>query len=164
MRLEEINYQNVWKVCNLKVKDYQDDFVASNIESLAEAYLALKNGYVFVPYAIYDEDLLVGFTAISYGRLDEKDQLEISKDNYGIIRLMIDKKYQQQGYGKKAMETIWQFIKTFPFGKGKYCYLSYQKDNQIAKKLYSDFGFRENGQFDGDEVIAVKKIEQEGDN
>lgn len=34
----------------------------------------------------------------------------------------------------------------------------------MAKKLYSNLGFRENGQFDGDEVIAVKKIEQEGDN
>ena len=47
----------------------------------------------------------------------------------------------------------------WPCGKAEYCYLSYEPDNQIAKNLYSEFGFRENGDMDEeDEVISIMKL------
>lgn len=51
--LEKITYKNyietIWK---LKVKRCQKDFVASNNNSLAEAYVAITNGFVALPFAI----------------------------------------------------------------------------------------------------------------
>ena len=35
---------------------------------------------------------------------------------------------------------------------------SYEPDNKIAKELYHSFGFVENGDMDGDEVIAILKL------
>ena len=36
--LQEITNANIWKVCSLELFDEQKDFVAENIQSLAEAY------------------------------------------------------------------------------------------------------------------------------
>ena len=68
---------------------------------------------------------------------------------------MIDEKYQGLGYGKKAMECVMTYIKTFPCGEAKYCWLSYEPENEDAKALYSKFGFIENGDMCGDEVVAI---------
>ena len=50
------------------------------------------------------------------------------------------------------------FVKTFPCGKAEYCWLSYEPENQVARKLYSSFGFVETGDTDGEELIAVLKL------
>ena len=59
---------------------------------------------------------------------------------------------------KKALELTLDFIKTFTSGKSEYCYLSYEPENIVAKKLYQEFGFVENGEMDEEEVIAVLKL------
>ena len=71
---------------------------------------------------------------------------------------MIDKRYQNKGYGKKAMQLALDYIKTFPCGKAEYCWLSYEPENQVAKKLYESFGFEETGDMDGEEIIAKLKL------
>ena len=38
LELKKINRQNVWQVARLKVKRTQVDYVASNIESILEAF------------------------------------------------------------------------------------------------------------------------------
>ena len=47
------------------------------------------------------------------------------------------------------------FIKTFPCGRAGYCWLSYEPENDVARKLYSSFGFVETGEKDGKELIAT---------
>ena len=47
------------------------------------------------------------------------------------------------------------YIRTFPCGRAKRCWLSYEPENAAARALYRSFGFRETGEMDGDEVIAV---------
>ena len=54
---------------------------------------------------------------------------------------MIDKKYQGNGYGKEAMKLAIDFIKTYPSGKTDYCWLSYEPENEVARKLYLSLGF-----------------------
>lgn len=71
---------------------------------------------------------------------------------------MIDEKFQNKGYGRTAMELALDFIRTFPCGKAEYCYLSYEPENEIAKKLYAQYGFTENGEMDDEEVVAVLKL------
>ena len=86
------------------------------------------------------------------------DAPEIAKENYNLWRLMIDKAYQNNGFGKEAVKLALDFVKTFPCGKAEYCWLSYEPENQVARKLYSSFGFVETGDTDGEELIAVLKL------
>ena len=52
--LKEITNKNVWDVCKLKVKKDQENFVAWNLESLAEAYATRNEGNNALPVAVYD--------------------------------------------------------------------------------------------------------------
>ena len=71
---------------------------------------------------------------------------------------MIDKAYQNNGFGKEAVKLALDFVKTFPCGKAEYCWLSYEPENQVARKLYSSFGFVETEDTDGEELIAALKL------
>ena len=82
----------------------------------------------------------------------------LEKDNYEIWRFMIDKRFQGRGYGKDALKLALDFIRTWPCGKADLCWISYEPENEIAKKLYSSFGFVETGEMDGDEIVAVLKL------
>lgn len=159
IRLEKINSKNVWKIINLHVSKSQDDFVASNTESIVEAYTTISANGVALPFGIYEDDTPIGFLMIGYDVDDEWDGApKIAKGNYNLWRFMIDEKYQGKGYGKKALKMAIDYIKTYPCGKAEYCYLSYEPENTNAKKLYSSFGFVENGEYDEDEVVAILKL------
>lgn len=159
IKLEPITHKNVWKILKLRVEDSQDDFVASNTQSLVEAYLTLSVGGNVYPFGIYDDDTPVGFLMIGYG-VDEtfEDPPRIAYGNYSLWRLMIDRSFQRRGYGRQAILLALDFIRTFPCGPAEYCYLSYEKENETAKRLYHSLGFEENGETDGDEIVAVRKL------
>lgn len=159
IRLEKVSTKNVWKIISLHVGEDQESFVAPNNLSLIEAYLSLsENGHVF-PFGIYENETPVGFLMIGYDvDASYENPPRIAHGNYNLWRLMIDEKYQNRGYGKEAIRLALDFIKSFPCGKAEYCYLSYEPDNIKAKKLYSKFGFSENGETDEDEIIAVLKL------
>jgi diamine N-acetyltransferase len=73
---------------------------------------------------------------------------------------MIDNKYQRNGYGKKALKLALDFIKTYPCGDADCCWLSYEPENDVARKLYQSFGFVEAEKMpEGwDEMPAVLKL------
>ena len=159
IRLEKINAQNIWSILKLKVSDDQANFVASNDLSIIEAYIAItSNGHAF-PFGIFDDNIPVGFLMIGYD-VDESfdNPPQIAYGNYSIWRLMIDERFQNKEYGKETIKLAIDFVRTFPCGKAEYCYLSYDSDNKMAKNLYSQFGFVENGETDGDEIVAVLKL------
>jgi diamine N-acetyltransferase len=91
---------------------------------------------------------------------DEEDlePPEALKNSYSIWRLMIDKKYQGKGYGRDAIRLALDFIRTWPCGKAEYCEISYEPENEAARNLYQSLGFMENGEMDGDEIVAVMKL------
>ncbi len=168
--LEKITYKNYIKVIwGLKVSKHQKNFVASNNNSLAEAYVAITNGGVALPFAICKNKKPIGFLMIGYG-LSEDDDLEkedplfveMARKSYCVWRFMIDKRYQCKGYGRKAMELALDYIRTFPCGKADTCWLSYEPENEVAKKLYASFGFIEQPQFykgeEGEEIPAILKL------
>lgn len=159
VRLEEVNAKNIWDLLKLHVSEEQKSFVAPNDLSIIEAYISITgNGHVF-PLGIFDEDIPVGFLMIGFDVDDSyENPPQIAYGNYSIWRFMIDEKYQGKGYGKKAMRLALDFIRTFPCGNAKYCYLSYEPENEVAKKLYGEFGFSENGEMDGEEIVAIFEI------
>lgn len=78
---------------------------------------------------------MIGFVMIVYG-ITGYELPKVANNNYNILRFMIDSKYQNQGYGKLAMEKILEYIRTFPAGPADYCWMQYEEDNIAAKKLY----------------------------
>ena len=159
IKLVRINAKNIWTILRLHVSNDQNDFVATNTQSICEAYLSLSGGGQVFPFGIYHDDIPVGFLMIGYD-VDEtfENPPKIAYGNYSIWRLMIDEKYQGNGYGRKALELALDFIRTYPCGKAEYCYLSFEPENHTAARLYESFGFVRNGETDGDETVAVLKL------
>ena len=55
IRFEEITNKNIWKVCALEPFENQKEFVAENINSLAEAYATRNEGNNALPLAVYND-------------------------------------------------------------------------------------------------------------
>ncbi len=155
---EEITNRNIWKVCMLEPFEDQKDFVAENIQSLAEAYATRNEGNNALPLAVYADDTLIGFVMIGKGTVGNEEESDLIKENYSLWRLMIDHKYQGKGLGKQTMDAVMALIRTFPFGEAKKVWLSYEPENTRARKLYHQYGFVENGQMCGNEIVAVYEL------
>lgn len=86
------------------------------------------------PFAIYADEQPVGFVMLTY-KITGYDLPTIADDGYCILRLMIDKHYQNRGYGREAMTKILEFVRSFPAGPAKYCWIPYNTDNIPAKNF-----------------------------
>ena len=157
--MKKINRNNIGEILKLEVFDNQKSFVATNNISIIEAYIALtENNHVFT-FGIYKDDVPIGFLMIGFDvNSDVEGAPKIAKGNYNIWRLMIDKKFQRKGFGKKAMDLALDFINTFPCGTAKYCWLSYEGDNDVARQLYKSVGFVETDEKDGEEIVAILEL------
>lgn len=151
VELRKITDDNLNECIKLEPKEEQKSYVGSNISSLAEAYVALTNNECIpMPYAIYDNDVMVGFIMLAYNEANEKD----TENAYWVWRLMVGKQYQGKGYGKDAIAKALELITTFPYGKVSVVFLSYEPENVVAKTLYASFGFVETGKIENGELIA----------
>ena len=161
VHLEELNKYNVWDIMELSIEEEQERFIASNVWSLVHAYVGNKTSGAVYPFGIYDDDTPVGFLmlAYDYGEVcDDKNAPEISNNNYFFWRLMIDKEYQGKGYGREAVRLALDYIRTFPHGKADYCWICYDRENTVARKLYLSFGFEEIGEDAEGDIDAVMKL------
>src|SRR5579863_5962265 len=86
--LRPVTAENWNAVAKLEVSEDQRDFVAPNSYSLAQA--AYEPG--LTPVAIYDDETLVGFAMYTH---------EPWQGEFGIVRMMIDRRYQGKGYGRQ---------------------------------------------------------------
>ena len=159
LHLQPIDSQNVEAILALSVREEQRDFAAPNDRSVIEAYIAITHGGHAFPFGLYDGDVPVGFVMIGYG-VDDcwEDAPAIARGNYSLWRLMIDQKHQGRGYGLAAMRLALDFIRTQPCGPAEWVWLSYEPQNTVARALYRSFGFEETGEWDGEEVIAARKV------
>lgn len=157
MELRKVDDDNLRSIVNLSVREDQKNFVASNTKSILQAYTAIMADRVALPFGLYDGEELVGFVMFGYDGYEEGDP-EFIKGSYAIWRFMIDEKYQGKGYGKKAMVACLEYLRTYPCGEAKYCWLSYEPENVVAKKLYNSFGFKETGDVIGGEVISLLEL------
>lgn len=51
--LNKVNASNVWELLELQVLPEQEDFVATNTESIVEAYTTLVAGGTALPFGVY---------------------------------------------------------------------------------------------------------------
>jgi diamine N-acetyltransferase len=124
---------NFGECIQLAVEDTQAGLVASNLKSLAEASV---NPTLF-PLAIYDAAVagyerpqlpMVGFT-----------MYEVTAGVGFILRLMIDRKYQRQGYARAAMVEVIRRLRLNP--EVELIATSHRKGNEAAAQLYRGLGF-----------------------
>ena len=157
--MKKINRNNVAEILKLEVFDNQKSFVATNNSSIIEAYIAITENNDVFTFGIYKDDTPVDFLMIGYDvNSDDEGAPKISKGNYNIWCFMIDKKFQGKGFDKKAVDLVLEFINTFPCGTAKYCWLSYESDNDVARQLYKSVGFVETDEKDGEEIVAIMKL------
>ncbi|WP_366289845.1 GNAT family N-acetyltransferase [Paenibacillus sp. AN1007] len=155
IQLKTITNENFDECIRLDLEDEQWKYVAANMYSIAGAYVAITNND-FIPmlYAIYNEEAMVGFIAMSYERDARGDYF------YDIYRFMIDKRYQKKGYGKQALTAAVEILKSQPQGKASVAKIIYTKDNVVAKKLYEAVGFIDTGKTNEDgDIIAHFPLE-----
>lgn len=158
MELRKIDRTNLWAITKLTVAPAQQDFVATNTQSILEAYITKEAGYVALPFGLYHEGVPVGFTLIGYGTAGDEDEPAIAEGNYCLWRLMIAQEFQGRGFGTQALQAILSYVKTFPCGMATHCWLSYERENSIAKALYAASGFVETGELCDGEIVAVKPL------
>lgn len=143
--VDESNWENVVFLTTNKdgKATLLEEYVASNAFSMVQANMEKD----WVTKAIYDNDKLVGFTMYGYNHLDEF---------YEICRLMIDYKFQKNGYGRKTLIKVIDEMKKIEDCKD--IIISFDPKNIIAKKLYSELGFKDTGRVLYDEVLYSLKV------
>ena len=134
VHLGKITWENYATVAvGLKLNEKQQTFLGNNELSLVQAYVSSANDeHPWLPFAIYLDDTVIGFTMIAYATAGEL----IKENHYGIYRFMIAEEYQGKGYGREALAKIIEKIKTFPYGEAPAIYLSFNHENNVAKNLF----------------------------
>lgn len=137
IRLEEVNEEN-WRL-PLKVADAQKNYVPSPAVILARAYAYRKSRSL--AYVIYS-----GKTPVGMVMYHDCSPLNA----YIFSELFIDERYQGRGYGRAAVESVLDRMRSD--GRYRKVCLCYIEGNTAARTLYQHFGFTETGR-DGDEII-----------
>lgn len=140
--LRKITAQNIQECLALKVSPAQSVYIASNEKSLQDAK---ENPEVARPFAIYADDKMIGFSMFAW---DENN--EDPEEQYWLWRFMIDASRQGKGCGHAALEEILRYFKE---NGADIITLSTKESNKTALSLYHQFGFKENGKLNGEEII-----------
>jgi diamine N-acetyltransferase len=134
-----VTWENFSAVIELTVTPEQADFVAPNLNSIAEAYIEPT----WTPLAIYARDHLVGFAM--FGRDDQTGR-------WWIMRYMIGTQHQGKGYGTAALPGLIDLI-IERHGCGE-LFLGYEPSNEVARRLYTRMGFAPTGEMTAGEIVA----------
>ena len=148
IELKEITRENLRECCTLELDPEQAKRIAPNAISIAES--KLKPGYE--PYAIYNGNRMVGF--IMYGH----DKHEDLPGQYYLIRLMIAKNEQRNGYGRAATLIAIERMKSYR--DCSYIDVGAVVGYEASLQLYLNCGFVKTGEIFGREIqlrIEVKK-------
>ena len=151
--IRPVTKDNWRELVKLQVREDQKGFVASNVASIAES----QSGYDepdfghwdFHPFGIYDNNIPVGFLMYGFNFSHPKQQAF-------IIRLMVDEKFQGKGYGRFGMEKLLEIFRADE--RIRVVGISYEPENEGARKLYANLGFVEPGEMLEGETLAVLKL------
>ena len=149
--IHPVTIKNWESLIDLKVREDQREFVASNLYSIAQAQFGddFEGHWDLFPYGIYEEDVPVGF--LMYGV-----NFEHPKQQAYIQRLMVDEKFHGKGYGRFAMQKLIELFRADE--RIQEVGISYEPENVAARKLYASLGFVETGRMIEGEAEAVLKL------
>lgn len=137
-----VTKENYEEICDLAVSKDQEDYVAENTWSLVES---LFEGYE--TRSIYVAKEVVGFFM----------WVQETQHKISIYRFMVDKKFQNKGIGRKALNLALKQIKLND--NLEEIEICYNPKNPVAKNFYSSFGFAEVGMDeDNEDMLALIKL------
>lgn len=136
--LRPITKDTVRAICALKVAPEQEQFVADNAFSIAQAHF---EEYAWFR-AIYADETPVGFMMLS----DNPDAPE-----YFLWRLMIAGDYQHSGYGRRAVQQLIEYVRTRP--NATELFVSYVPAEGSPRAFYRSLGFEDTGKMEDGEVV-----------
>jgi diamine N-acetyltransferase len=152
--LRTIDSSNYRECIELSVAPDQQQFVASNLQSLADAYAWREAAE---PFAVYSDDEMVGFALLF--PLADGDDNSIpepgTERGYILVRLMIDDRFQGHGYGRAALDAIVELVRDRGLPTIR---LSVVPENEQALELYRRNGFAETGEVHGGEIVMERQI------
>lgn len=138
--LQRITRDNVRAVCALSVDEAQERFVTSAAISLAEASVH-PQAWCRAVYA--EEDGLVGFVMLH----DTTDE-----PGYMLWRLLVDRRFQGRGYGRAAVASVVDYVRTRP--AATQLKVGARRGNRSPRGFYETLGFVATGEvIDGDEDV-----------
>lgn len=130
--LELVNKDNFEEVLQVQVLEEDQRRVATVEYSLAQAWLYRDEG-TLLPYAVKSGQKIVGFVLLS-----------IKEDkSYYVWRLLIDRHYQNRGYGKEVIRQVIGLAKEDPS-----CHtitMNYVIGNHKMRYILEKFGFQSVG-------------------
>ena len=149
MRLIDINEENWLKVIFLSTSKGMpticEEFVASNALSIVQA----QYEKTWTTKAIEKDGEIIGFTMYGYAK---------KHGYYELCRIMIDNKFQGNGYGTEALQLVIAEMKKIEDCKN--IYLSTDSENIKGKHIYEKFGFVNTGKFVDEEELYVLSLSE----
>ena len=143
IKLQDINKGNFIEVVGLELTKEQQKVIATNLESLAQAYACRD---ICRAFAICDDEKVVGFMLLQVNKADS---------HYDIWRIMIGKDSQGMGYGKKALLLAIDYL----IKEGaKVIHMSHQTNNYKPSNLYQKVGFKYTGEIEDGEVLMEYSV------
>ncbi|MBW4665881.1 MAG: GNAT family N-acetyltransferase [Cyanomargarita calcarea GSE-NOS-MK-12-04C] len=137
--LREITKENLSDILKLKVGNHQQQFVASNAVSIAQAHFSQEVAWF---RAIYADEVPVGFLMLE----DDPDNA-----SYYLWRFMIDERFQKRGFGKRALKLLIEHVKTRP---GVTALLTSCVPGEGSPgKFYEKVGFMYTGHVEDEELV-----------
>lgn len=141
--LREVTADTVRQICRLRVAPGQEQFVAPNAISFAEALFHPTAWF----RAIYAGDEPVGFVM-----LDD----DAAKSEYYLWRLMLDADQQRKGYGRRAVELVLDYVRTRPGATE--LRVSWVPGDGGPEGFYRGLGFEPTGEIDDGEVVGALRL------
>ena len=126
VNLAELTKDNWEAVARTQVRPDQENFVASNLYTIAESQF-----YPWIRRRVIRSD---GFTAgfLAHGRDPETGE-------YWLHRFMVGADHQGKGIGREAMRQLVEEWRVDP--ECAVVLVSYDPNNSVAERLYVSFGF-----------------------
>lgn len=140
--LREITKENLNDILDLQVTSAQENFVASNAVSIAQAHFYPEVAWF---RAIYADETPIGFMLL------EDDPINRS---YSLWRLMIDARFQQCGFGQRAVELAIARVKARPGATA--LLTSCVPGEGSPLKFYEKVGFTYTGEMDEDGELIMR--------
>jgi diamine N-acetyltransferase len=144
MKLNKLTFQNLISVIKLDANNGQN-LITENYITILQAFFCDKLENI---KTIYLNNTLIGIIWCC----------NKPNDKLYIRRFMIDKKYQNKGYGKLAFElSLNYFLKKYNKTKGIKC-VRLSSRNKIAINMYKKFGFIETGETKRKDIFLELEI------
>ena len=144
LELREVTRDNLREILRLKVAPEQEKFVAPNAVSIAQAYFYRDTAWF---RAIYDGETPVGFVM-----LDDNP----SEPRYTLWRFMIDAAHQRKGHGRRALELLFEHVKSRPGAREVYTSCVDAPDG--PGPFYEGLGFTYTGELDEGERVMRRPL------